>query len=619
MLVTTALLTSTLFLFAQQSDVLAGGGPGTSSTALNTALTLTQSVATGPDGRLYFTSQSRAFRLEADGKLTLIAGSRLSGFSGDGGPATQATFRTITGIAVDTDGSVYLSDYGNHRVRRVNTDGTVETVAGNGSPGFSGDDNLATNAEIRHPMGLALDSSGNVFVADYSNHRIRKIGRDGIITTIAGYLAGGFSGDDDSALAAQLYFPSDIAFDKFGALYIADTGNNRIRKIETTGIIKTIAGTGTAGFDADGKDATSTQFNGPSGIAIDASGNIFIADSFNHRIRKIATDNKVSTVAGKSTIGYSGDNGAATSAELYFPKDILVDSSGNLTLSDSYNQRIRRVSTSGTISTIAGNGLFSYGGDDGAAALSQLNQPAAAVYDSSGNLFIADTFNHRLRVVDTGGTIRTIAGNGTSSSSQLSYPGALAADRAGNVYLADSGNNRIQQIAPGGAVTTVAGLTALRNPAGLATDATGNLYIADTGNHTVLRRRTDGTVETLIASNFGLNAPNGLAVDTSGNLYVADLYNQRVLRRDPAGNITVVLTADSGAYPIGVTVDAAGNTYVTLYSNNKIIKVTPDGTQSTLTPGTTLYFPQGLATSPTGDLIISDSGNNRILRLKLTN
>ena len=605
------------FTFAQSPEILAGGGPGTNSDALTSSLSLTQAVALGPGGRLYFTSQSRVYRLEANGKLTVVAGAGPAGFSGDGGPAIDAKLSTPYGIVLDAQGNLYISDYGNHRIRKVTTDGIIQTIAGNGAVGYGGDGNAAVDALMRYPCGLTFDKSGNLYVAESGSHAIRKIAPDGTITTVAGFGYAGFSGDDSNAVDARIQLPTDVAFDSSGNMLIADYGNHRIRKVDTSGKITTIAGTGSSGFLGDGAEATKAQFSSPIALTLDKSNNIYVSDYFNHRIRRISSSGTITTYAGSDKSGFAGDGSAATSAQLFHPRGITIDSDGNLYLADLFNKRIRRIVSSGTISTLAGNGIFQFGGEGGSARNAQMNQPSGAAYDPQGNLFIVDTANHRVRKVNPDGVITTVMGDGTASANQLSYPSAVAIDPSGNVLIADTGNNRIRQIDSSGVVSNLTITPALRGPAGLATDADGNLYIADTGNNVVLRRSKAGEVTTMISASSGLNAPYGLALDTNGNLFVADLYNQRVVKRDRNGILSEAIPPASNTFPVGVLTDAKGNLYVTYYAKHELIKLTPLGEQTRLLGPSDLYFPQGLSLDSSGALIISDTGNNRVLRLPL--
>lgn len=334
---------------------------------------------------------------------------------------------------------------------------TINTYAGNGIGGYSGDGAAATAAELKFPYGVTIDVSGNMYIADKNNNRIRKVTiSTGDITTIAGTGTGAYNGDSIAATSAELYYPSGVAIDASGNIYIADFYNNRIRKmIASTGIIITIAGNGTANFSGDGGLATTAQLNNPTGVAVDVSGNVYIADQGNNRIRKVNTSGNINTVAGNGTFGYSGDGASATAAELSYPTGIALDTAGNIFIADTYSEAIRKVNTSGIISTIAGTGTQGYGGDGAAATGAKLNLPTGVAVDASGNIYIADAGNQRIRKVNVSGTISTFAGTGTTgysgdggpaTSAKLASPNGVGVDASGNVYIADEGNNRIRKI-----------------------------------------------------------------------------------------------------------------------------------------------------------------------------
>jgi len=343
------------------------------------------------------------------GIISTIAGSGSSyplagSYSGDGGRATNARFYSPYGIALDSKGRLLIADTGNYRIRSVETNGVISPLAGSGTRGYSGDGSWATNAALSQPVGLAIDSSGAVIFADQGNHRIRKIAMSGVISSIAGSgsyypAAGGFGGDGAFATNANLFQPKGVSVSSSGNLFIADSMNNRIRMIGTDGIITTFAGTGTMGAAGDAGPASDAQLGRPSHVAFDAWGNVFIADTANHRIRKVDTNGIVSTVAGIGISSYLGDGGPATDAGLSSPSAVAVDAFGNLLIADSGNSLVRIVLTNGIISTLAGRSA-GFSGDGGIATNAKLANAASIAVDSdSDTLYIADTWNHRVRKV----------------------------------------------------------------------------------------------------------------------------------------------------------------------------------------------------------------------------
>ncbi|MBI2355311.1 MAG: hypothetical protein HYV06_09830, partial [Deltaproteobacteria bacterium] len=510
------------------------------------------------------------------------------GGTDDGRPATVAGLSYPSGVAVDAAGNLYIADSFTNRIRRVAAGrGIITTVAGNGSEGFSGDGGAATAAALSEPFCVALDSAGNLYIADRSNHRIRKVAAEsGIITTVAGNVSFGFSGDGGAATAAGLLFPSGVALDSAGNLYIADTNNARIRKVAAgSGIITTVAGNGSRGFSVDGTAATAAALYHPESVALDSAGNLYIADNLNDRIRTVATGSGIiTTVAGNGSRAFSGDGAAATAAALSSPRGVALDSTGNLYIADTQNNRIRKVAAgSGIITTVAGNGSFGFTGDGGEATAAQLNIPFGVGLDSAGNLYIADSGNLRIREVEAeNGTITTVAGNGSigfsvdgsaATAAGLNLPRGVALDSAGNLYIADDLNHRIRRVAAGsGIITTVAGngsrgssgdrggatAAQLNNPVGVALDSAGNLYIADTSNYRIRKVTAESGIITTVAGNGSrgfsgdggeataaqLNIPFGVALDSAGNLYVADLSNHRI-RKVAAGSGIITTVAGS--------------------------------------------------------------------------
>ena len=325
--------------------------------------------------------------------ISTFAGTGLSGFSGDGGTATAAQMSYPYAVAVTSAGIKYIADQVNNRIRKVTAAGVISTIAGNGSVGNTGDGGAATAATFSNPTGVAVDAAGNVYVADYGNNRIRKISTTGIISNYAG---SGIGLDGGAATAADVYHPSGVAVDASGNVYIAETGNNRVRKVTTSGIISTIAGNGVVGYSGDGGAGTAAKLSSPVGVSTDASGNVYIADLGNHRIRKV-TAGIISTVAGTGVAGFSGDGGLATAAAINTPYGMSVDASGNIFICDYNNFRVRKVNTAGIMSTIAGTGAGSYSGDGGLATAAELNRPTGIAVDASGNIYIADVNNQRVR------------------------------------------------------------------------------------------------------------------------------------------------------------------------------------------------------------------------------
>jgi sugar lactone lactonase YvrE len=302
------------------------------------------------------------------------------------------------GVSADSAGYVYFSVNNFNIVRQIASE-IITTVAGTGQYGYSGDDGSALTANLAGPEGVIVDVDHNLYIADGGNNVIRKVATNGIITTVAGNGTEGYSGDGGQATNAELRNPTALAIDSFGNLFIADTGNHSIRKVATDGIITTVAGIGTPGYYGDTGPATKAQLTSPEGLTLDATGNLYIADTFNHRIRKVAIDGNITTIAGNGSPGYSGDGGSATVSELNAPTSVALDAAGNLYIADANNNRIRRCAKNGTISTVVGNGLAGYSGDGGPSKSASLNSPIGIAFDAAGHLYIADYLNERVREV----------------------------------------------------------------------------------------------------------------------------------------------------------------------------------------------------------------------------
>ena len=483
------------------------------------------------------------------------------GYYGDGVRATSAELNGPIGIGIYTpaapcaSGCIYIADNNNDRIRVVNSStGIITTVAGTGGNSYAGDGGQALNAELGNPQAVKQDSSGNLYSVDWADYRVRKVtATTGIIATVAGSGTGGYSGDGGQATSAKFSYLTDVTLDSSGNLYIADEYNMRIRKVTvTTGIITTVAGNGSASYGGDGSAAILAELYYPAGVALDSSGNLYIADEYNMRIRKVtATTGVITTYAGNGTGGYSGDGSAATLAELFYPAGVLVDSSGNLYIADNGNGAVRKVTaTTGKISTFMsaanatgdpaidssgniyvaansqivvsngvtfGTGGNGYGGDGGYAFLAELNYPAGVgIYvppppPPTYYLYFMD--GGYIRAVDmTTGIITTVAGNstggysgdgGAATSADIEGQG-VAVDSSGNIYIADPGDNRIRE------VTATTGI--ISTYAGIGPNGSNGSYGGDGGK----------------ASSAKLYSPYGVAVDGSGNLYIADTNNMRI-------------------------------------------------------------------------------------------
>jgi trimeric autotransporter adhesin len=674
----------TLNGFAQSRIINTYAGPGplvNGAPAVTQTLDNPYGVAADGAGGFYFSSpsQHRVYGVAVDGSIRFVAGANSSGYSGDGGPATAAQLDSPYGVAVDSAGNLYIADAYNHRVRKVSTAGVISTVAGIGVGGYSGDGGPAIAAQLYYPINVAVDSAGNVYIADFVNARIRMVTAGGVISTVAGNGNWGYSGDGGPATAASLNMPSGIAVDSAGNLYIGDSRNNRVRMVTAGGIISTVAGNGRSGYsgDGDGGQATAASLNEPTGVAVDSAGNLYISDSGDNRIRKVGADGIISTAAGDNG-GSIGDGGPATSARLSSPYGLAFDSAGNLYIADSENNRIRKVNAAGIISTVAGIGEYGYSGDGGSATGALLDGPMGVAYDLAGNLFIADTYNNRIRKVTPAGIISTVAGNGNSgyggdsgqaTAAQLSNPSGVAVDYSGNLFIADTYNNRIRKVTPAGIISTVAGngtsgfsgdgsqatAAKLSQPAGVSVDYSGNLFIADSSNNRIRKVTTAGVISTVAgngswgysgdggpATTAQIGYPYGVAVDFSGNLYIADRYNYRI-RKVTAGTISTFAGNGNWGYsgdggpataaqigaPYGVAVDYLGNLFIADTYNYSIRMVTAAGIISTVAgngdPGyngdgslataAQLNSPYGVAVDYSGNLFIADTYNYRIRRI----
>jgi sugar lactone lactonase YvrE len=499
-----------------------------------------------PSGNLVFADSGncRLRRIDSRGIITTIAGNGTCGYSGDGGPATAASVGKFYGIAFDGCGKLYLADLVSSVVRMVDTHGIIHTFAGNGTTGYSGDGGPATAAQLGFPIGLAADSSGNMYIADEADSVVRKVDPSGTITTFAGNGMSGYSGDGGYATQAAIGAPRGIAI-KDGALYISNGGNARIRLVDlATNKIQTYVGS-TPGYDGDGHLLTNSQLDRPSMLIFNAAGNIVFADTLNGRVREGLT--YLSTLAG----GYVGDGDTPTSAAFIQPEAVNFDARGNYYIADAAANRVRRVNAaSGRISTVAGTGITGYAGDGRQATEAKLSYPSGVAADSSGNVYISDTFNAVIRKVDSDGTISTFAKN-----PNFGFLGPIKVDLKDNLYVADSSACVVWRITRKGIVSVFAGQinacsyngdnipatsAQLQFPSGLAFDQADELFIADSGNCLVRKVNSDGLITTAIGNGTcGFSGDGGTATSaelsypidvsvSSGNLYVADNGNDRI-------------------------------------------------------------------------------------------
>jgi len=656
---------------------VAGGNLFNNQQATNTILNSAWGVAWDVAGNLFIADSGNNVirKVDTNGVAIIVAGNGNASFSGDGGAATNAGLDYPSAVVVNTNGNIFIADSINNRIRKVDTNGIITTVVGTGAYVYSGDNGAATNAGISNPVGLCLDSVGNLFIADHDNNRIRKVAITGTITTVAGNgFSPGYNFDNIPATSATLNLPSGVVVDSSGNLFIADTSNNRIRKVNTSGTITTVVGNGTAGYTGDGGAPTSAKINNPAGVAINAYGNLLFVDSGNHCIRKL-TNNIISTVAGNGTNGFWGDGGVATNANLSYPNGVVTDMIGNLFIADLGNNRIRKVGTNGVITTSVGRIL----NDGDFATNATLNLVAQMTCDANGNLYIADSGNNCIRKIDAAGIITTVAGNGSrgfsgdggaATNGSLNQPNAVAADGFGNLWIADTRNNRLRKVDTNGIMATVAGTGAfgysgdggaatnakLFFPYGVVVDGAGNVLIADLFNNRIRKVDGNGNISTVagtgsvgfsgdggVATSATMRNPYAVTLDPTKNLFIADFNNCRIRRVDTngiintvAGNGTSAYSGDGGAAtnassgaPYAVSADTVGNLYIADPSYGRVRKVNTSGIITTIagngSPGfagdggsgsfANLDGPRGLAVDGAGNVYIADGGNNRIRKL----
>jgi endonuclease YncB( thermonuclease family) len=605
----------------------------------------------------------------ASGQATFTTLAGNAGYGAGDGTGAAAGFNGPSGVAVDGFGNVYVADFNNNTIRKITSAGVVTTLAG--TAGVTGSlDGTGAAAQFNNPNGVAVDGSGNVYVADSNNYTIRKITPAGVVTTLAGTAGTGGSADGTGA-AARFNSPNGVAVDGTGNVYVLDSSSNTIRKITSAGVVTTLAGSAAnPPGSADGTGAAA-RFSDPFGIAVDGSGNVYVADNFNNTIRKITSGGVVTTLAGSATNPAGSADGTGAAARFSLPWAAAVDGSGNVYVADVGNNTIRKITSGGVVTTLAGSAANPQGSADGTGAAAQFNSPYGLAVDGSGNVYVADTFNNTIRKITSSGVVTTLAGtaggagstDGTAAAARFNGPSGVAVDGSGNVYVADTYNNTIRKITSGGAVTTLAGTAGIagsgdgtgaaarfNNPNGVAVDGFGNVYVADTNNSTI-RKITPAGVVTTLAGTAGtggsadgtgaaarFNNPNGVALDGFGNVYVADTNNSTIRKITSGGAVTTLAgtagIAGSGdgtgaaaqfRSPYGVAVDGSGNVYVADTNNSTIRKITPAGVVTTLagTAGTVgsadgtgaaarFYLPYGVAVDASGNVYVLDSNNNTI-------
>ncbi|MFN0165529.1 MAG: BACON domain-containing protein [Bryobacteraceae bacterium] len=564
--------------------VFAGNGlsiySGDGGLATEAGLVIPIDVSTAPDGSVYILDQLNLVRrVDPDGTITTVAGDILSGYSGDGGTARNARFHQPWSLAVDSVGNIFVCDRGNHRVRRIGTDGIITTIAGNGSDTPNATRGVATEVALVDPLGIAVDRQGNVYIADQGLYVVWRVRPDGEIEIAAG---GGRSLSNAIPATAAALFPVDVAVDANGNLLIADWLQYRVARVDAQGVISTVAGNGNVGVSGDGGPATSASLIRPSAIAASPLGEVFIGDGETSKIRRVNTAGIIETVAGNGRFREGGDGGPATQAFLYLPSSLATDSNGNVYAVEQLKYRVRRIRADGLITTFAGTGSDGYSGDGGPAVNARLSFPSGVAVDAANNVYIADTLNHRIRRVSPAGIITTVAGNGTGESlgdggpalqASIYAPYDIAFDRNGEMYVTEVFGHRVRRIDRNGRITTVAGngqagysgdggaatAASLNEPRGLAVDALGAVYVADYKNNRVRRigpdrviRTAAGTGERGLSGDGGpaaqarLNRPSDVAIDPAGNLVIADELNHRVRLVNFVGVISTVAGSSAG-------------------------------------------------------------------------
>ena len=593
---------------------------------------------------------------------------------GDGKPASSVILTLVDGIAVDSEDNIYLAHRSKNRIRKIDKNGIITTIAGNGEAGFSGDGGPAIQASLNNPAGLAFDEDGNLYIADRNNHRIRKISPHGIITTVAGNGIADFDGDDGPATDASLNLPSGVACDAEGNLYISDRSNHRIRKVDSHGTITTFAGLGVAWFGGDYGLALDAFIKFPFGIHMDKKGNLFIADRGNNRIRKVKKSGYITTVVGDGLFASRGDSGPATQANLAYPTDVITDSKGNIYIADRNNSRIRKVDMNGVITTLIGTGSTYFNGDQTLAPQTNLDLPFAIALDQSEeNLYVVDRSHFRIRKFNfKNQRVETIAGNGKSLfkgndgpalGATLSHPAGMVMDQNGSLIFADQMHNSLRRINSEGRIYNFSGTgkkgnsgngglaveATLFGPSALAMERGQNLFLVSRfGNGWNIRKIDKDGIISLYAGNakVGVEGDNGpalkasfysirdIAVDDQGIVYVADVSNPFIRKINKEGIISKVAenswkTLTGDIHPNGLAIDRDGNIFVSDSGSSKIWKIDRDekvvhfaGTGDFEDHGNEgpailagIRSPSDLVFSPQGELYIAEERTHSIRKI----
>jgi sugar lactone lactonase YvrE len=641
--------THTMVLFA--GDV--GGSGNVDGTAIAARFDAPQGVAVDAGGTAFVADYNNHTirKITPGGTVTTFAGSPGQHGAVDGQGAA-ARFYTPRGLCLDAAGNLYVAEQANRRIRKITPDGTVTTLAGSGQIGSA--DGQGTAASFSSLYGLAIDGAGNLYATDTGNYTIRKITPSGLVSTLAG--SPGQSGHvDGQGGAARFMGPFGIAADAGGTVYVADINDQTIRVVSPTGTVTTLAGSANQNGSADGT-GSAARFNGPYGIAVAPDGRVLVTDTANSTIRSVTSGGTVTTLTGAAQSPGITDGPAAV-ARLSFPALATVDASGNLWFSDN-GSTLRKAAPNGTVTTVAGSPTQT-GSADGTGSSARFLFPYGVAADAAGNLYVTDRLNQTLRKISPSGTVTTLAGlpkatgsaDGLGSAARFNYPSGVVVDASGTLYIADTLGHTIRKVTAGGSVSTfvgspnqpgsadgTGGAARFNRPAGLALDAAGNLYVADRDNNTIRKVTPAGVVTTLAgtagsagtvdgtgsAARFG--APNALVMDGSGNLYVAD--DSAIRKIAPGGVVTTL--AGTGQYgsadgtgstarflqPLGIALDPGGDLWVSDTGNHTLRRVTPAGVVTTVAgvagrqsvqvgdlPGL-LVSPQQLCVLPNGNLAV---------------